>query len=56
VLSTPANASFADAFVPARQRALAHHHFVDLPYPACWRRREHGIDRTRLNEYFGHIL
>lgn len=56
VLSAPGHASFADAFVPARQRALPHHHFVDMPYPACWWRSEYGIDRARLNDYFGHIL
>jgi hypothetical protein len=56
VLSIPDHSGFAEEFVPAKQRALPHYHFVDMPYPACWWRSEHGIDRARLNEYFGHIL
>jgi hypothetical protein len=56
VFSIPGHTGFAEEFVPAKQRALPHYHFVDMPYPACWWRSEHGIDRARLNEYFGHIL
>ena len=56
VLSTPGHPGFAEEFVSAKQRTLPHHHFVDMPYPACWWRTEYGIDRNRLNEYFGHIL
>jgi len=56
VLSTPGHVGFAEEFVPAKQRALPHHHFVDMSYPACWWRSEYGIDHARLNDYFGHIF
>jgi len=56
VLATPGHPGFAEAFVPDNQRALPHYHFVDMPYPACWWGSEYGIDKARLNAYFGHIL
>jgi hypothetical protein len=56
VLSTPRHPNFAEEFVQDRQRALPHYGFVDMPYPVCWWRSEYGIDRARLNGYFGHIF
>ena len=56
VLSTPGHPGFTDAFVPVTQRALPHHHYLDMPYPACWWRSEDGLDMVRLHEYFGHVL
>jgi len=56
VLSKPGLADFAQQFVPSGQRVLPNHHFVDMPYPACWWRSEYGVDGTRLKDYFGHLL
>jgi hypothetical protein len=56
VLAIPGFPGFFEKFAPAKQRVLPHHHFVDVPYPACWWRSEYGIDKSRLNDYFGHML
>jgi hypothetical protein len=56
VLSKPGLPDFAQHFVSPAQRELPDHHYVDMPYPACWWRSEYGIDSARLKEYFGHIL
>ncbi len=56
ILDTPGHPAFSDAFIPINQRELPGTHFQDMPYPACWWKRANGINRTRLAEYFGHVL
>lgn len=56
ILGTPEHPGFSDSFVPVNQRELPDRRFVDMPYPACWWRSEVGINQSRLQEYFGHVL
>jgi len=56
ILGTPEHPGFSDSFVPVIQRELPDRHFVDMSYPACWWRGEVGINQSRLQEYFGHVL
>ena len=56
ILGTSAHPGFSDAFVPVNLRDLPDRHFLDMPYPACWWRREDGVNYSRLIEYFGHVL
>lgn len=56
VLGTPAHPGFTDSFVPVNERALPDRRFVDMPYPACWWQARVGVNKARLNEYFGHVL
>ena len=56
ILRTPEWPDFTERFLPPAERILPDRHFVDMPYPAAWWRREHGIDRERLRLYFGHVL
>ncbi len=56
ILGSPAHPGFSDAFIAFNQRNLPDRHFVDMPYPACWWRRDVGINQSRLSDYFGHVL
>ncbi|WMW82040.1 hypothetical protein RF679_07065 [Undibacterium cyanobacteriorum] len=56
ILGTHAHPGFSDAFVPSDKRDIPDRHFVDMPYPACWWRGDAGINQTKLEEYFGHVL
>ncbi|UTY56530.1 hypothetical protein [Massilia sp. erpn] len=56
ILAVPEHPGFSDSFVALENRSLPMRHYVDMPYPACWWRREHGVNHARVQEYFGHIL
>jgi len=56
VFGIPAHPGYSDAFVPADERVLPDRHFVDMPYPACWWTGNVGLNRSRLLEYFSHVL
>jgi hypothetical protein len=56
VLETADHPGFSKSFIPASSRTLPDRHFVDMPYPACWWRRDAGINRDAVHEYFGHVL
>lgn len=56
IIATPEHPGFSDNFIPPASRELPDRHFVDMPYPACWWRRETGLNLGKLEEYFGHVL
>lgn len=56
IIATPEHPGFSDNFIPPVSRELPDRHFVDMPYPACWWRRENGINLPNLKKYFGHVL
>lgn len=56
ILGTAAHPGYSNEFVVPKQRKLPDRHFVDMPYPACWWRREDGMNDARLHDYFGHVL
>ena len=56
ILATAEHPGYSDRFVLNRERRLPNHHFLDMSYPACWWRREAGVNQTRVDEYFGHAL
>lgn len=56
ILGTPAHPGFSDSFVPMTRRTLPDRRFIDMSYPACWWDTEVGVNQSRLNEYFGHVL
>ena len=56
ILGTNEHPGYSDRFVPTRARVLPDRHFVDMSYPACWCRRNDGVNRAMLAEYFGHVL
>jgi len=56
VLETADHPGFSKAFIPIGERSLPHRRFIDMPYPACWWRRDEGINREAVDEYFGHVL
>jgi hypothetical protein len=45
VLETPEHRGYADDFVPAKDRVLPLHHYVERAYPVCWWKAEHGVNR-----------
>jgi hypothetical protein len=56
VLETADHPGFSKAFIPVTERGLPHRRFIDMPYPACWWRRDEGINLEAVDEYFGHAL
>lgn len=56
IIATPEHPGFSDNFIPCVSRELPGRRFVDMPYPARWWRREHGINLSKLKDYFGHVL
>ena len=56
ILGTLEHPGYSDAFIYVSERKLPDRRFVDMSYPACWWRGLVGLNRTKLNEYFGHIL
>jgi hypothetical protein len=56
ILETAGHPGFFKAFIPAEKRSLPHRRFIDMPYPACWWRRDEGINPEAVDEYFGHAL
>jgi hypothetical protein len=56
ILGTPMHPGYSDAFVPSDRRHLPDRHFIDMSYPACWWRREDGVNQHLVQEYFGHAL
>jgi len=56
ILGTALHPGHSDAFVPSDRRDLPDRRFIDMSYPACWWRREDGVNQRFLTEYFGHVL
>jgi len=56
ILGTAAHPGCSNEVVVAKRREVPDRHFVDMPYPACWWRREDGIREARMHDYFGHVL
>jgi hypothetical protein len=56
ILGTSEHPGYADSFVTASERRLPDRRFVDMSYPACWWRGTDGVNRLKLEEYFGHVL
>ena len=54
VLETPEHTGFSNHFVPVTSRELPNRRFVDMTYPACWWRREDGINSSALRDYLGY--
>jgi hypothetical protein len=56
VLATKEHQGFAREFVKADLRSLPQRRFVDMAYPACWWRKQDGVQFEPLKEYFGHRI
>lgn len=51
VLETPEHNGFKDRFVRDDDRPLPPERFVELAYPVCWWRGEHGVSADALREF-----
>jgi hypothetical protein len=56
ILATGSHSSYRSRFVPPSERAVPDRRFVDMSYPACWWRGSDGLDKSALQEFFGHVL
>jgi hypothetical protein len=50
VLETSEHSGFLRRFVPAADRVVPQHKFAERPYPVCWWRAEHGVNRSAAGE------
>ncbi len=55
VLRTAGHPGYHEGFVEYRHRTLPERRFVDMHYPACWWRREDGVNQAAISYWFGHL-
>lgn len=56
ILGTPTHPGYSDSYVPSSDRCLPDRRFVEMSYPACWWDASTGLNETKLEQYFGHVL
>lgn len=55
VLENSSYRGYRERFAPYEHRDLPGRRFDDVPYPACWWRREDGLNASAFDAWFGHL-